>query len=77
MARNFPDMPGLHLHRDRRTGNKDQPVGLLTKLGWVLMGGKSKTNLSDSNASFNFLNRDAKMLSKSIKRFWQMKSYDV
>ena len=77
MARNFPDMPELHLHRDRRTGNKDQPVGLLTTLGWVLMGGKSKTNLSDSNASLNFLNRDAKMLSKSIKRFWQMKSYDV
>ena len=64
------DTPELHLHRDTRIGDKDQPDGLLTTLGWVLMGGKSKTNLSDSNASFNFLNRDAEMLDKSIERFW-------
>ena len=62
------DMSELHLHRDTRIGDKDQPVGLLTTLGWVLMGGKSKTNLLDRNASFNFLNRDAEMLDKSIER---------
>ena len=47
------DMPELHLHRDTRIGEKDQPVGLLTTLAWVVMGGKSKTNLSDSNTLFN------------------------
>ena len=62
------DMPELHLHRDTSIGDKDQPVGLLTTLGWMIVGGKSKTNLSDSNASFNFLNRDAEMLDKSIER---------
>ena len=71
------DMPELHLHRDTRIGDKDQPVGLLTTLGWVVMGGKSKTNLSNSNALFNLLNRDAEMLDKSIERFWQTESYGV
>ena len=57
-------MPELHLHRDMRNGDKDKLVGLLTTLGWMLTGGKSKTNLSDSNASFNFSNIDAEMLDK-------------
>ena len=48
------DMPELHLQRDTRIGDNDQPVGLMTTLGWVLIGGKSKTDLSDGNASFNF-----------------------
>ena len=71
------DMPGLHFHRDARIGGKDQPVGLFTTLGWVLMGGKSKTSLSDSNTLFNFLNRDVEMLDKSIEHFWQTESHGV
>ena len=43
---------------DTRIGDKSQPVGLLTTLGLVLMVEESETNLSDSNALFNFLNRD-------------------
>ena len=43
-------MPKLHLHRDTRIGDRDQPVGLLNTLGQVLMDGKFKTNLSDSNS---------------------------
>ena len=70
-------MPELHLHRDMGIGDKDQPVGLLTTLCWVVMGGKSKTNLSNSNPLFNLLNRDAEMLDKSIERFWQTESYGV
>ena len=46
------DMPQLHLYRDTRIGDKDQLVGLLSKLGLVLMGGKSESNLSDSNTLF-------------------------
>ena len=70
-------MPELHLHRDGRIRDKDQSVGLLTMLGWVLMGEKSKTNLSKSNTSFNFLNRDTEMFDKSIERFWQTELYSV
>ena len=61
-------MPKLHLHRDTRIGDKVQPVGLLTTLGRVLMDGKSKTNFTDSNSSFNFLIRDAEMLDTLIAR---------
>ena len=71
------DMPELHLDRDKRIGDRDQPVGLLTTVGWVFMGRNFKTNLSDSNASFNFLNRDSEMLNKSIERFRQTESYGV
>ena len=71
------DMPELHLHRGMRIGDKDQLVGLLTTLGWVVMDGKSKTNLSNSNALFNLLNRDTEMLDKSIERFWQTESFGV
>ena len=71
------DMPELHLHRDTRIVDKDQPVGLLTTPSSVLMGGKSKTNLSNSNASFSLLNRDAEMLDRSIERFWQTESYGI
>ena len=48
------EMPEPHLYRDARFGDKDQSVGLLTTLGWVLMGEKSKTNLSGSDTLFNF-----------------------
>ena len=61
-------MPKLHLRRDTRIGDKVQPVGLLTTLGQVPMDGKSKTNFTDSNSSFNFLIRDAEMLDTLIAR---------
>ena len=57
-------MPELYLYRDARFGKKDQSMGLLTTLGWVLMGGKSKTNLSGSDTLFNFYNRGAEILNK-------------
>ena len=63
------DMPELYLYADARIGEKDQPARLLTTLGWLLMGGKFKTNLSHNNASFNFWNRDAEVLDESIDRF--------
>ena len=47
-------MAYMDMDINARIGEKDQPVGLLTTLGLLLMGGKFKTNLSDNNASFNF-----------------------
>ena len=44
---------------------------------WGASGWKSKTNLSDSEASFNFANKDAEMFNKSKERFWQTESYCV
>ena len=48
------EMTELHLNKEARFGDKDRSVGLPTTLGWVLMGGKSKTNISGSNTLFNF-----------------------
>ena len=62
-------MAYMDMDMNARIGEKDQPVGLLTTLGLLLMGGKFKTNLSDNNASFNFWNRDAEVLDESIDRF--------
>ena len=43
------DLPQLHINYDVRVGENDHPVGMLTKLGWVLLGGKAdkgKTNVT-------------------------------
>ena len=48
------EMTELHLNREARFRDKDRSVGLSTTLGWVLMGGKSKTNISGSDTLFNF-----------------------
>ena len=43
-------------------GKTNEPVALLTTLGWVLMGGKS----NNSKISTNFLKRESEMLDKSM-----------
>ena len=56
------DEPDLHLYTENRIGNTNEPVALLTTLGWVLMGGKS----NNSKISTNFLKRESEMLDKSM-----------
>ena len=44
------DIPELHICYDVRQGSKNQPIALLTLLGWVLMGGiDSKATQINSN----------------------------
>ena len=38
------DYPHLHISQDVRIGNDDEPIPISTPLGWVLLGGKSRTN---------------------------------
>ena len=43
------NLPQLHISFDIRVRENDHPVGMLTKLGWVLLGGKAdkgKTNVT-------------------------------
>ena len=47
------DKPHLHLYTESRIGNTNEPVALLTTLGWVLMGRKS----NNSKISTNFFKR--------------------
>ena len=36
------DMPEFHLHLEYKNGNPGEPIGIKTKLGWVLFGGKGR-----------------------------------
>ena len=67
------DEPHLDLYRESRIGNTNEPVALVTTLGWVLMGGKS----NNSKISTSFFKWESEMLDKSIERFWQTDSYGI
>ena len=68
------DILELHICYDVRQGSKNQPIALLTLLGWVLMGGiKSKaTQINSNRISMNNEN-----LENSIENFWKTDSYDT
>ena len=43
------DLRQLHISYDIRVGESNHPVGMLTNLGWALLGGKAdkgKTNVT-------------------------------
>ena len=41
------DLPHLHICHDVNSGNQNEPIAILTKLGWVLLGGNnSKAEIS-------------------------------
>ena len=66
------DIPELHICYDARQGSKNQPIALLTLLGWVLMGGiESKATQINSNQ----ISANNKNLENSIENFWKIDSY--
>ena len=68
------DIPELHICYDVRQGSKNQPIALLTLLGWVLMGG-TESKPSQINSYHIFVNN--KNLKNSIENFWKVDSYDT
>ena len=66
------DIPELHICYDVRQGSKNQPIALLTLLGWVLMGGidSKATQINSNRISVNNKN-----LENSIENFWKIDSY--
>ena len=60
-------MPGMHWYRDTSIGKKDQSVKLLTMLGWMVIGGKSKL-IYQSVRLWLLFSIDAQMSNRS---FWQ------
>ena len=66
------DIPELHICYDVRQGSKNQPIALLTLLGWVLMGGidSKATQINSNQISVNNKN-----LENSIENFWKIDSY--
>ena len=66
------DIPELNICYDVRHGSKNQPIALLTLLGWVLMGGiESKAAQINSNR----ISVNNKNLENSIENFWKLDSY--
>ena len=65
------DYPHLHISKDVGIGNDDEPIAISTPLGWVLLGGKSRTNYVRTN----FMVKETELLSNTVERFWSLESY--
>ena len=68
-----PDLPQLHINYDVRVGENDHPVGMLTKLGWVLLGGKA--DKGKANVTLNHVKTDG--LQKLVQKFWEIKLCNI
>ena len=65
------DYPHLHISQDVQIGNDDEPIAISTLLGWVLLGGKSRTNYVRTN----FMVKETELLSNTVEKFWSLESY--
>ena len=61
----------MYISQGVRIGNDHEPMALSTPLGWVLLGGKSRTNYVRTN----FLVKETELLSNTVERFWSLESY--
>ena len=65
------DYPHLHIRQDVRIGNDFEPTAISTLLGWVLLGGKGRTNYVRTN----FMVKETELLSNTVEKFWSLESY--
>ena len=65
------DQPHLHLYTNVQKKNPNEPVGLQTTLGWVIIGGN---NGSSNQFSANKMSINPDM-NNIVKRFWDLESY--
>ena len=66
------DMPELHLPNEIRKENKNEPVGIKSVLGWVLLGGNNKEKCSLNSTRICVCESN---IHNSSKQFWQIESY--
>ena len=67
-------MPEFHLHLEYRHGNPEEYIGIKTKLGWVLFGGKGY----QKHASINKLSAfPTETLTNLVEKFWDVESYST
>ena len=57
----------LHMYTDVQVENKNKPVVLKTKLGWVIFGGNKNNKTLGANAFSTECNLD-----KMVSKFWEM-----
>ena len=64
----------FHLHLEYRHGNPGEPIGIETKLGWVLFGAKGH----HKHAFINKLSASpTKTLTNLVEKFWEVESYST
>ena len=63
--------PHLHISKDVRIGNDNEPIAISTLLGWFLLGGKNGTNYVRTN----FMVKKTELLSNTVEKFWSLESY--
>ena len=63
-------LPYLHICHDVISGNHNESIATLTKLGWVLLGG----NNNKTEISLNHMTSDRK-LENLVERFWDIECY--
>ena len=67
-------MPEFHLHLEYRHGNLGEPIGIKTKLRWVLFGGKDR----HKHAIINKLSASPpETLTNLVEKFWEVESYST
>ena len=64
-------MPQLHINYDVVMGKPNKPIATLTKLGWVLLRGKTKKDRV--NASLNHI--VTSNVDELVRKFWKVGSY--
>ena len=65
-------MPHLHISLDVISGDKNDPIGVLIKLGWVIMRGKFTAY---KKVSSNSIIRSHNTLENTEQWFWEVNSY--
>ena len=65
-------LPHLYICRDVISGNQNEPTAMLTKMGWVLLGG----NNNKQEISLNHITSDCN-LENLVERFWDTECYGI
>ena len=66
------DLPHLHICHDVISGNQNEPIAMLTKLGWVLLAG----NNNKTEISLNYITSD-RYLENLVERFCDIEGYGL
>ena len=73
------DNPDAHIQTEVRRGGEDEPLAVLTYLGWALMGVglTAEQENGEVQAAVNFIKSQDQALHEQIQKFWDTESFGV